>query len=235
MNSGYKTVSWLTNPTQYRDPMTQVINAIGANPDVYVLVTLRSDTSMKQTDSGNEATFIPQAGTDDTYRALVNSFANSKFVMFGISNEPGTIAGTELIPVMSHAVSVIREEEDRLGVPHHIVAVQGRMWTSDISFYAKSPLPYDNVVYEVHGYAPTTASYTYSNIPVIIGEYGDGSEGTIDSKFFADLEAKQISNLAWDFAPYSNCAPDLLQVNQSDKNLVPTEWGTRVKNYLTSH
>ena len=56
------------------------------------------------------------------------------------------------------------------------------------------------------------SSYTYSNIPVIIGEYGSLTDSTA---FYADVESKQIPNLAWDFDSYSNCSPDLLQVNQS--------------------
>jgi hypothetical protein len=133
---------------------------------------------------------------------------------------------------MSHAVGVIRAEEDRLGVPHHIVAVQGNGWTSDIGFYATSPLAYDNVVYEVHGYPPSANQYTYANIPVIIGEYGDLSDAT---SFFEDLDSKQIPSLAWDADPFSDCSPDLLDVNQSATTLTPSTWGSTVMGYLTSH
>ena len=96
--------------------------------------------------------------------------------MFGLTNEPGgnTLSNAKLAAAMDHAVGTIRAEEDRLKVPHHIVSVQGNGWSSDISFYAKTPSPitHDNVVYEVHGYPPPTSGYTYPNIPVIIGEYG---------------------------------------------------------------
>ena len=72
--------------------MTNVIDALGANPGVYVLVTLRSDASMigqDQVDGDPEATGLPSdatttpdankfpTGTDATYAALVDSFANS--------------------------------------------------------------------------------------------------------------------------------------------------------------
>jgi hypothetical protein len=117
-------------------------------------------------------------------------------------------------------------------VPHHLVSVQGNGWTSDISFYAKSPLAYDNVVYEVHGYPPAQSSYTYANIPVILGEYGSLTNA---ATFYADVEAKQIPNLAWDFDSYSDCAPDLLQVNQSDTLLQPSAWGMTVQAYLLAH
>ncbi len=251
MNSNATVTSWLNNPAQYKTPMTNVINNIGSYANVYVLVTLRSDVSMiglDMVDGDPEATGLPSdstttpnattypTGTDATYVALVDTFANSKFVLFGLTNEPGgnKLSNATITAAMRHAVGVIRAEEDRLGVPHHIVSVQGNGWTSDISFYAATPAPinYDNVVYEVHGYPPATNSYTYANIPVILGEYGSLSNST---SFFNDVETKQIPNLAWDFEPYSNCAPDLVNVTQSATNLTPTAWGTTVQNYLLSH
>jgi hypothetical protein len=223
--------------------MTNIINSLGAHPNVYVLVTLRTDASMVGPDGATQlptdSTTTPNAttfpnGTDPVYVALVDSFANSNFVMFGISNEPGgnTFTNAKISAAMKHAVGVIRAEEDRLSVPHHVVSVQGNNWTSDISFYSTTALTYDNVVYEVHGYPPATSSYTYTNIPVILGEYGTLTSSTA---FYADIESKQIPNLAWDFESYSDCSPDLLTVNQSASNLVPTAWGTTVQNYLLAH
>jgi hypothetical protein len=249
MDSDPTVVSWLTNPAQYKTPMTGVIEAIGANPGVHVLVTLRSDASMILQDTADgdpEATGVPSdstttpsatqfpTGTDATYQALVDSFANDGFVLFGLTNEPGgdKDSSATLAAAMSHAVGVIRAEEDKLGVPHHVVSVQGNNWTSDISTYATTPLSYDNVVYEVHGYPPATASYTYSNIPVIIGEYGSLTDS---ASFYADVEAKQIPNLAWDFEPYSNCAPDLVNVTTSATTLTATTWGMTVQAYLLAH
>lgn len=249
MASYTKTVSWLANAAEYKTPMTGVINALGANPGVYVLVTLRSDASMigqDMADGDPEATGLPSdatttpskgsfpTGTDALYIDLVDTFAHSSFVLFGLTNEPGgnKLSNAKIAAAMSHAVGVIRAEEDKLGVPHHLVSVQGNGWTSDISFYAQTPLPYDNVVYEVHGYPPDPSSYTFANIPVIVGEYGSLSNA---QAFYADVESKQIPNLAWDFDSYSNCAPDLLQVNQSASNLVPSTWGNTVKSYLLAH
>jgi hypothetical protein len=170
--------------------------------------------------------------------ALVDTFANSSFVMFGLTNEPGgnQRSNATIGAAMNHAVGVIRAEEDRLGVPHHIVSVQGNSWTSDIGFYAATPAPitHDNVVYEVHGYPPSTSSYTYPNIPVILGEYGSVTSSA-SAAFYADLESKQIPNLAWDFDSYSNCAPDLVNVTHSATSLTPTSWGTIVQSYLLAH
>jgi hypothetical protein len=249
MASHTKTTSWLKNESEYKTPMTGVIDAIGAHPGVYVLVTLRSDASMigqDKVDGDPEATGLPSdattspdknafpTGTDATYKALVDTFGKSSFVLFGITNEPGgnKLSDDQIAKAMDHAVGVIRAEEDAIGVPHHIVSVQGNGWTSNISHYAASPLPCDNVVYEVHGYPPAPNSYTYSNIPVILGEYGSLQNA---SALFADLEAKQISSLAWDFDPYNNCMPDLVNVTQNASQLDPSAWGTTVKNYLLAH
>jgi hypothetical protein len=251
MDSYGTVVSWLNDPSKYSAPMSRVINAIGANAGVHVLVTLRSDASMigqDKVDGDPEATGLPSdgtttpsatlwpTGTDAVYSALVDAFAGSGFVLFGLTNEPGgnKLSNATIAAAMSHAVGVIRAEENRLGVPHHIVSVQGNGWTSDISFYAASPLPFDNVVYEVHGYPPPASSYTYSNIPVIIGEYGTLTNATAPA-FYADLEAKHIANLAWDFDPYSNCAPDLVNVTGSASTLTPSTWGAIVQSYLLAH
>jgi hypothetical protein len=251
MNSDSVVASWVTNPDQYKTPMTNVIKSIGTHPNTYVLVTLRSDPSMILYDTSGadkEATGIPSnstntpdatkypTGTDATYVGLVDTFANSSFVMFGLTNEPGgsTQSVETEATALNHAVGTIRAEEDRLGVPHHIVSVQGSGWAADVSYYAKNPLAYDNVVYEIHGYPPSSSAYTYSNIPVIIGEYGNLSSDA-QAAFYADVEQKQISSLAWDFEPYSNCAPDLLNVNDSSSDLQASSWGTIVQSYLAAH
>lgn len=252
MDSDATMASWLSNPTQYKTPMTNVINALGANPNVHVLVTLRSDVTMIHLDTGGsdpEATGVPSdstntpnaalypTGTDAVYVALVDTFASASFVMFGLTNEPGgnaPLSNSALAAAMNHAVGTIRAEENRLGVPHHIVSVQGNGWASDVSFYAATPKPitYDNVVYEIHGYPPPASSYTYSNIPVILGEYGTLANATT---FFADIEAKQIPSLAWDFEAFSDCAPDLLNATTSATNLSASTWGSTVQGYLLAH
>jgi hypothetical protein len=246
MNSYPTTVSWLNAPAQYKTPMTNVIKKIGATPNVFALVTLRTDASMTGQDPGNaEPTAVPSSatttpdstkfptGTDAVYQALVDTFADSSFVLFGLSNEPGGNLNdqTSLVAAMTHAAGVIRAEEDRLGVPHHLVAVQGTGYSGTIGFYSQAPIAIDNVVYEVHGYPPPPSSYTYANIPVILGEYGSLSDS---ASFYADVEAKKIPNLAWDFEPYSNCYPDLVDVNYSTTVSV-NSWGDTVKGYLLAH
>jgi hypothetical protein len=256
MNS-YTVVSWLSNPAQYKTPMTNIINNIGSHAGVYVLVTLRSDASMILGNPGNtEPTGIPSdstntpdktkypTGTDAVYVALVDSFAHDNFVLFGITNEAGGTARSDatISAAMNHAVGTIRAEEDKLGVPHHIVTVQGNGYSSDLKLYTASPSPitHDNVVYELHYYpgmaGETPSNYQYSStLPMIVGEYGDFSSSVPQSGFYADMEAKMIPNLAWDFDTFSGCAPDLLNTTKDPTMLQPTAWGMTVQTYLLAH
>ena len=244
MNSYDPVVSWIGSST-YKTAMTNVINAIGAHAGTYVLVTLRSDTTMVDTNGntcgqGDDAVCLPSNASDAVYEELVTSFQNDGYVLFGIANEPGGMSATDqhLSQLMAHAVGVIRAKEDSLGVPHHIVSVQGNQWTSRIGFYDGAPLAYDNVVYEYHSYPPEATGnngYTQANIPVIIGEYGpSGADLSFLTGFYADVEAKHIPNLAWTLSPFSNCAPDLVAANQNT-TLTPTAWGTAVQSYLLAH
>jgi hypothetical protein len=250
MASYTSSTSWLTNPAQYKNPMVDAIKNIGTYPKTYVLVTLRSDKSMILQDQQHgdpEATGIPSdattspdktafpTGTDAVYKALVNDFKDSPFVLFGITNEAGGNLQSDatIAAAMTHAVSTIRDEEDRIGAHHHVIAVQGNNWTSSIGFYASKPIAKDNVIYEVHGYPPPADTYTYDNLPVIIGEYGSLSGDS--ASFFNDLESKKIPSLAWDFQPFSGCAPDLVDVTRDATKLTPNAWGKVVQTYLLAH
>jgi hypothetical protein len=48
------------------------------------------------------------------------------------------------------------------------------------------------------------------------------------------VEAKQIPNLAWDLAPYSDRTPDLVQANHTS-TLTTTPCADVVKAYLLAH
>ena len=244
MNSFDPVVDWAPG-SAYRASMTHVVNAIGAHPGTYVLVTLRSAVTMVDAfgnpcaGGGDDAICIPTPGTDDVYRGLVDAFKDAPFVLFGVANEPGgqSSSDQDLWDSMSHAVDVIRAEEDLLGVPHHIVSVQGNQWTSKIGYYSGKPLPQDNVVYEYHSYPPVATGnngYTWPNIPVIVGEYGPAGDPSAVDPFHADVEVKQIPNLAWTLSAYSNCSPDLVKVT-FDSSLQATAWGAKVKSYLLAH
>ncbi|HEY3822440.1 MAG TPA: cellulase family glycosylhydrolase [Polyangiaceae bacterium] len=236
-------IGWAADTSQYATLMTSFIEAIGAYPNTYVLITLRSEASMVNASNaqcaagGDDAVCIPTSGTDATYKALVDTFKDKPYVLFGVSNEPGGNDGTQsqITSAMSHAVATIRAEEDADGVPHHLVSVQGLAYTSNIAFYDTAPLPYDNVVYEFHSYPPVASAYTQSKIPVIIGEYGpSGTDTSFTTALYADLEAKHIPNLAWDMDTFNDCAPDLATLTTTT-TITPSPWGQVVKAYLNAH
>ncbi len=241
MNSYSPVVHWESSDA-YAAAMTRVIRRLGSHAGTYVLVALRSDTSMVDPEGntcgqGDDAVCLPSNDTDAVYRALVRTFQADPFVIFGVANEPGGNRSTnaDIRARMDRAVSVIRSEEDTLGVPHHLVTVQGNQWTSNLSMYSGSPLPYDNVVYEYHSYPPVAAEYTIPGLPVIIGEYGPlGTDTSFTTAFYADVEARKIPNLAWSLSPYSNCTPDLVSVTH-DASLTTTAWGSLVRAYLQAH
>ena len=100
-------------------------------PDVYVLVTLRSDASMIGAGHGRRRSPRRRAcrrtarrprtstqyptGTDATYVALVDTFAHPSFVLFGLTNEPGgnKLSNASIAAAMSHAVG----DDPRRGGP----------------------------------------------------------------------------------------------------------------------
>lgn len=241
----FPTVSSWTSGSSYATQMTSVVEYIGRKyPGVYVLITLRSDSSMDCPDlPGNDATCLPTANTDAVFTALVDSFANSSFVMFAPSNEPGgydEFTPEQIANAMNHAASTIRAEEDALNVPHHIIAVQGTASTSNLTYYLTTPIQSDNIVYELHFYpdantGETASNYAYaSSLPAIVGEYG-GFDDAYESQtqFYSDMESMQIPNLAWDYEPFSDCAPDLVNIGNADAG--PTAWGQTVMAYLAAH
>ena len=120
---------------------------------------------------------------------------------------------------------------------HHPVEPEQPRYGINQAIELMRTLPQDNVVYEYHSYPPSATGdngYTWPNIPVIVGEYGPGGDLSFADAFHADVEAKQIPNLAWTLSAYSNCAPDLVKVT-FDPSLQATAWGATVKSYLLAH
>jgi hypothetical protein len=241
----------------YKATMTKAIEALG-NAGAYVLVTLRTDETMIRyasatttepcdcSGSCDTAVCVPTAATDAVYQALVDSFWDKPYVMFGASNEGGGFNpdSATLRTLMSHVVDVIRAQEATHGGQPHLISVQSTGYTSTSSYYSTNPLSQSNVVYEHHGYPPT--DYMHSNIPIIIGEYGpsdmSGSNVSDLSGLNDNFETQQISNLAWIFEPINGVTPPLASgwsgvaaANMTETNLQLTSWGTLVKNYLLAH
>ena len=137
---------------------------------------------------------------------------------------------------MSHAVGTIRAEEDqpRRASPHRLGP--GERLVERPQLLRDQPAPsHDNVVYEVHGYPP--AGVEQLHVPEHPGHPRRIWEPhqQLAGRFYADLEEKKIPNLAWDFEPYSDCSPDLLNVTNSSSTLQATSWGSIVQSYLLAH
>lgn len=249
MDSYPMVVSWLSNAAQYATPMTGVIDAIGANPGVYVLVTLRSDASMIGQDTADgdpEATGVPSdstttpdktkfpTGTDAVYQALVDTFGSKSFVLFGLTNEPGgnKQSNTTLSAAMSHAVGVIRAEEDKSAsrtTSCPCKATAGRATSASTLRPRCSTRTSSTRCTATRRRPAPTRTRTSRSSSASTGASPTATRST------PTWRPSRIPNIAWDFDSYSNCAPDLLQVNQSDTNLMPTAWGTTVQTYLLAH
>jgi hypothetical protein len=105
------------------------------------LVTPRTDASMIGGDSASdaEATLLPSdstttpdktmfpTGTDAVYQALVDTFANSGFVLFVISNEPGgnTLSDPARRQPDGFDADAVIVGRDRDGLPHVARALTG--------------------------------------------------------------------------------------------------------------
>ena len=241
MGSYSQTYSWINNTKNYATLMTEVVNYIGQYPGVYVLLTLRSDPTMNCPTAPAENNCLPTEATVPVYKALLDSFSNSSFVMFGVSNEPDDQAVASLPATMSIGVQAIRDEETKLGTPQHLIAVQGSNSPPLQDYTPTAVQPSANVIYEIHYYpqwsgTPQTDYLPYVGVyPFFFGEYGGptGSESdTMSASFFKDCEDDHIPSLAWDFSPFVDCAPDLLTHTGSLTN--NTAWGNSVKAYTTN-
>jgi len=188
----------------------------------------------------------PTQGTLPTLRQLARTFANNPHVMFGVCNEPENNWGGEynvqVHNAMTSAVQAIRQVEDELGTPHHIVAVQGHgEWARRMDYWITNPIPYDNVAYEVHVYDGQdmfddryrTPQLT---LPVIVGEFGsvNYSEFSVtmtDEDCLAlmkECNELKIPYTAWTM--HQRCPPNLLVDNSNGgcgENMVlePSDWG----------
>src|SRR5262249_18478427 len=113
------TTNFISNAGSFRDHLVQVVNHIGTYPAVKVLLSVYTDPTFDQSSGGTGC--CASVNTDPLYRALVDTFKNHNYVMFGISNEPGASwTEAKLWDVMNHAVGTIRTEEDVIGSIHHL-------------------------------------------------------------------------------------------------------------------
>jgi hypothetical protein len=228
----------------YRATMEAAIRRVGRTyPNVYLLLTPCAHFSMVEGDPGNQASMYPTETTFELYRKLVDSFHDWPHVVFALTNEGGGsyFAGSrtaQQADLYRRAIAAIRAQEDTHGGRRHLIAVQGPEYAGVLTYYSQNAsrnvLNDAHVVYEAHHYPPygyTEEGYTFSNIPVFIGEYG-----MIDDldEFFLEMESKKIPNLVWIMDAWGYCQPTVLQsTGMSGANPIqPNALGTVVMRYL---
>lgn len=228
----------------YLADLHTIVDHIATKPGVYVLMSLWIDP-------GHSEMGWPTAATQDTWRLLASEFADQPRALFGLVNEPEYNFDGALDPevwqAMDDTVAAIREVEDQLGTPHHVVTVQGTGgWARRLDYYVTHPITAgggDNVAYEVHVYDPASTFQSgwvepAATLPVVIGEFGD-AEGymTLDdvAALFDEAESLEIPYLAWTF--HMRCSPNLLVDHSGGAcgegmPLEPTTFGTVLQDRL---
>lgn len=172
-------------------------------PNMYIMLTPWHDPTF------DASTSLPTANTDPVYQKLVDTFYSYPNVIFGIDNEPlfAPLDGA-VWDAMNHAVQTIRNQEaTHAGLPH-LISVQARAYTGNVSYYASHPITAGNgtnVIYEVHVYDTTETAPVFSaaqNIPVIVGEYGP-----------ADTNA--LSHYDWEAPDYNGIGQGIFVLEQT--------------------
>ena len=228
-------VQWggvLVDANYVRD-IKSIVDHMTANPNTYVLLTLLVDPTFNDN-------WVPTPATLPEWSQWASVFANNPQVMFGICNEPHDLADSDnpsTWAAMNASVQAIRAVEDAAQVNHHLVAVQGTNgWARDLSYYVTHPIASDNVIYEVHPYAPSSSFDSMiwqpaATLPVIVGEFGywPGAMSYADCmRLMAGGDALGVPYISWSF--HWNCGIALLENTATDScgiNLPfqPTPWG----------
>jgi len=216
--------SLVDDPVYFAD-IVQNVEHMTAKPDVYVLVTLFADPTIKPDNGDYDSEWPSSLGDSNTrYTKLAEAFYDDPKVLFGLTNEPHTTAAhaPELAAVYQDAIAAIRAVEDAHGAPHHIVVVQAPgAWSRDLSYFVAHPLTGDQIAYEVHPYNPASdfdalIVQPSQTLPIIIGEYGPAGTMTDNDikQLWTVAQAQGVPYIAWDF--HQRCPPSMLQDTASD-------------------
>ncbi len=231
----------------YLADIHRIVEHATAKPSVYVLMSIWQDPTL-------DSLGWPTDSTRDLWRLLAREFANDPKVLFGLVNEPeDNFDGAQdaaCWAAMNQTVQAIRDVEDELGVPHHVITVQGTGdWARRLDYYVTHPITAgggDQIAYEVHVYDPESSFADEwigpaATLPVIIGEHGpiDGSMTVADCVALEEqAEAHGVPWLAWTF--HQNCSPNLIVDNSGDNGcgvgmpIVATSWGDVVRARLAT-
>jgi hypothetical protein len=228
----------------YLPGIKAIVDAAAALPGVYLMLSLWHDTSLTYNPINNTYSGTPSAASDAIYNKLVDTFHAYPSVMFGVTNEPFTTDDPNIWSAMNHAVQTIRTREAQYGSLQHLISVQGRQYTNDVSYYVANPITAGggkNIIYEAHLYDQNSISsfnQAAASIPVVVGEYGPSdanynlpndwqginyySDPTNRlslqqiQQAYASWRKLEISYLAWAYAQQD--APNMLGPDPHDGN-----------------
>ena len=163
-------------------------------PNMYLMLTPWHDPTFNTNSE-------PTAATDAVYQKLVDTFHSYPNVIFGVDNEPLLQHDNATVwSSMNHAVQTLRDRETFYGASPHLISVQARQWTADVSYYVANPITAGggiNIVYEPHIYDfkyTDSALTAAQSIPVIIGEYGPGDPNADKGYDWATPDYTAVNN-----------------------------------------
>lgn len=236
-----------TAPQAYFDGLLSTVQYMRTTfPSVYIMVSVWNDsTALYPTPEGG-----PNAATATLWTRLASLLRDEPNVVFGISNEPRAsnsgLTEAQVRDEMVRSLTAIRAAE--LPGKPHLVAAQGiQGWGRTLNYYIGKELG-PNVAYETHPYNGVTANVpTQGNesfydllapasvLPVIIGEFGTGSNmlASDSEAMMVYAERNNIPWLAWSFS--WNCPPDMISGGTRcsvSTTWTPSAWGNQVKNRL---
>ena len=178
----------ITNATAYTydlAPLTTVV-AAAAQYGFKVVVTLDGASFSTGFFTGAHAASL-QASVAGIWAAIATQLnGNAAVAAFDLLNEPVAGGGTDyLTAVATNLVNTIRAVD-----PGRVIIFEPQPYAMSYAFATLTPLPFTNVVYSFHTYAPY--EIVYQGIP------GNGyyTQETYPSPSTADIGAVNISNLA---------------------------------------
>lgn len=239
----YGEPSVLADPAYLAD-IKRIVDHIGTKPGVYVLLSLWHDPTFTELGWPSEA-------TRSVWEQLTMTFGSDSHVIFGLVNEPQQnydgSRDADVWDAMNESVATIRRIEAYLGVPQHLIAVQGTGgWARRLDYYITRPIEAGggaNILYEVHIYDPERSfdellTLPAQHLPVVIGEFGPVGNMSLQdcAQLMERAESLGVPYLAWTF--HMRCPPNLIEDNSNggcgvDMDLRPTSWGTQFKERLS--
>lgn len=241
-------VQWqgVLDDAAYLGDLQRIVRHVGDRERVAVLLSLWVDPTLSPTG-------LPTDATRAVWERLAETFAGDGHVIFGLVDGPAGntdgVLDAQVWEAMNQTVATIREVETRLGVPPHLIAVQGtREGGADLRYYVEHPIEAgggQSIVYDAHIKDRPEALAARvlepaATLPVIVGAFSPAAPYTLaDCGTLMDAaDARQIPYLAWTF--HESCTPSLVEAPASgaacaaDFALEPTAWGQLVKDRLAT-